>query len=506
MPLARPARSSRVADMVAVVDLGSNSFHLLVARLDHGQAHILDRLQEMVRLAAGLDAQGGLDKATMRRALDCLARFGERLRGIPTANVRAVATATLRRAQNSAAFLKRAGRALGRRIEVISGPEEARLIYQGVAHDLPRHDEQRLLIDIGGGSTEVILGQGPRAQLMESLHIGCVLQSVAHFPDGRITRKRWKHAETAARLEFKPIEAQFRARGWEAAYGSSGTIRTVEAVLKGLRLDDEGISARGLNDLRERLLEVGHVGRLELPGLSMERAPVFPGGVAILTAAFRALGLKHLSVTDNALREGLLYDLLGRIRHKDKDVRAQTVAALSARYRVDTAQAERVARSAQMLFEQIMEAWGLGEAQSQALTWAVRLHEIGLAIAHTKYHRHGAYLIEHSDLPGFSLSEQRLLAALVRAHRRRFPVEVFEMFTKGEGRTALWLAVLLRLAVLLHRGRAGRALPRVTLKAGKRRLRLRFPRGWLRRNPLTAADLAQETTYLKVAGYKLEFE
>lgn len=506
MVLARLRRFTRATDMVAVVDLGSNSFHLLVARLDHGQPHILDRLQEMVRLAAGLDAQGRLDKATIRRALDCLARFGERLRGIPTANVRVVATATLRRARNGTAFLRRAGRTLGRRIEVISGQEEARLIYQGVARDLPRQDEQRLLIDIGGGSTEVILGQGLKAQLMESLHMGCVLLSRAHFHDGRITRKRWKHAETAARLEFKPIEAQFRRHGWETAYGSSGTVRTVEAVLKGLRIEDEGISARGLEALRERLLEAGHVNRLELPGLSMERAPVFPGGVAILSAAFRALGLKHLSVTDGALREGLLYDLLGRIRHKDRDVRAQTVAALSARYRVDTVQAERVAHSAQMLFGEIKDTWGLGESQALALTWAASLHEIGLAIAHTKYHRHGAYLIEHSDMPGFSLSEQRLLAALVRAHRRTFPLEVFEIFSNGERKTARRLALLLRLAVLLHRGRAGRSLPRMTLSGGKRRLQLRFPRGWLRRNPLTAADLAQEAAYLKTAGYRLEFE
>jgi exopolyphosphatase/guanosine-5'-triphosphate,3'-diphosphate pyrophosphatase len=479
MRFSRSARSTHAADMVAAVDLGSNSFHLLVARLDHGQLHVLDRLQEMVRLAAGLGEQGQLEKATMNRALECLARFGERLRGIPTANVRAVATATLRRAQNGSTFLQRASRMLGHRIEVISGPEEARLIYQGVAHDLPRHDEQRLLIDVGGGSTEVILGQGPRAQLMESLHIGCVSLSLSHFPDGRITPKRWRRAETAARLEFKPIEAQFRTRGWEVAYGSSGTIRTVEAALKGLGLE---------------------------PGLSLERAPVFPGGLAILAAAFRALGLKHLAVTDGALREGLLYDLLGRIRRKDKDVRDQTVAALSARYRVDTAQAERVTLSAQQLSAQIAKEWELGDTQAQALVWAARLHEIGLAIAHTKYHRHGAYLVEHSDLPGFSLPEQRLLAALVRAHRRRYPLEVFEGFAKGETRMVRRLVVLLRLAVLLHRGRTGRAPPRVILQAKNRRLRLRFPRGWLRRNPLTAMDLAQEAEYLKAAGVRLVFE
>jgi exopolyphosphatase/guanosine-5'-triphosphate,3'-diphosphate pyrophosphatase len=505
MLLARPARTVvRPAEMVAAVDLGSNSFHLIVARLDHGQLHVLDRLQEMVRLASGLDDQGQLDKPTMKRALDCLARFGERLRGIPKRNVRAVATATLRRARNGAAFLARAGRALGRPIEVISGQEEARLIYEGVAQDLPAHAEQRLLIDIGGGSTEVILGQGMRAQLTESLHIGCVSLSAAHFPDGRITHKRLARAETAARLEFKPVEAQFRARGWEVAYGSSGTIRTVEAVLKGLGLEDEGVGARSLARLREQLLAFGHIARLDLPGLSPERAPVFPGGVAILSAAFRALGINRMQAVGGALREGLLYDLLGRIRHKD--VRAQTIAALSARYHVDTAQAERVAATAQRLFDQAAEEWGLGEDERQALTWAARLHELGLAIAHTKYHRHGAYLLEHSDLPGFSFPEQRLIALLVRAHRRRFPLEVFEPLPKKEARIARRLALLLRLSVLLHRGRTGSVPPRVTLAARKRRVSLRFPRGWLNRNPLTATDLAQEIAYLKPAGQKLEFE
>lgn len=499
-----PPRSARAAELFAAVDLGSNSFHLIVARLDHGQLHVLDRLQEMVRLAAGLDEQGRLDKATQRRALACLARFGERLRAIPRRNVRAVATAALRRASNGAGFLALGARALGHPIEVIAGQEEARLIYGGVARELPAQGEQRLLIDIGGGSTEVILGQGSRAQLTESLHIGCVGLSEAQFPGGRITRKRFARAETAARLEFKPIEAQFRARGWEAAYGSSGTIRTVETVLKGLGLESEGIGSRSLAELRERVIAFGDAQRLELPGLSPERAPVFPGGVAILSAAFRALGINHMRAVGGALREGLLHDLLGRIGHKD--VRVQTIATLSARYHVDTAQAERVAGTARRLFVQVARDWALDVDAGQALEWAARLHEIGLAIAHTKYHRHGAYLIEHSDLPGFSLPEQRLLAVLVRAHRRRLPLEVFKSLAKSEANTAMRLTVLLRLAVLLHRGRTGAQPPRVALRVDKRRLRLRFARGWLKRNPLTSADLAQEADYLKAAKTRLDFE
>ncbi len=506
-PIARLAArvaGRRDGQLVAAVDLGSNSFHLIIARLDHGELHVLDRLQEMVRLGGGLDAQGRLDRASQRRALECLARFGERLRDIPRANVSAVGTNTLRRARNAGRFLAAARKSLGHPIEIISGQEEARLIYQGVAHHLPAEVGERLVLDIGGGSTEIILGHGFEPKLAESLHVGCVSASNAHFPGGRITRKRWNRAETAARLEFEPVAAQFRKRGWQAAYGSSGTIRAVAAVAREMNgADTEALTPQSLRRLRDRLLEAGHVDALELPGLSRERAPVFPGGVAILMAAFEALGIEQLRIADGALREGLVYDLLGRIQHAD--VRSRTIAALTARYRVDTGQAERVAHTARALFDQVASDWQLAEEQGQWLDWAARLHELGLAIAHTKYHRHGAYLVEHSDLAGFTWEEQRLLAALIRVHRRRFAAEVFATLPKKEARVARRFAVLLRLAVLLHRGRHERALPAIGVKAQKKRLRLRFPAGWIERNPLTCADLNQEADYLKSVGFSLKF-
>ncbi len=514
MPLARlvsavraapetPLFSSRASGVVAAVDLGSNSFHMIVARVLNGQLHVVDRLQEMVRLAAGLDDQNRLDKDSRARALECLSRFGERLRGMPESSVRVVGTNTLRRARNAAKFLVSAERALGQRIEIISGQEEARLIYQGVAHYLPDDDRQRLVLDIGGGSTEIIVGRRLEPVRMESLYVGCVGLSREHFPKGRITPRAMRHAETAARLEFQPVEAPFRALGWQVAYGSSGTVRAIGSALAARRDAEDGITLDGLYRLRETLLAAGHVRELKPLGIGEERAGVFPGGLAILIAAFEALRIERLTVSDGALREGLLYDLFGRIRHED--VRAGTIASLTARYHVDRAQAARVARTAREAFAQVAEAWSLGEEEGQALEWAARLHEIGLAIAHSKYHRHGAYLVQHSDLPGFSWQEQRLLAVLIRAHRRRLPEDVFDELPRKGARTARRLSMLLRLAVVLHRGRVEQELPPFAIGAGKRSLRLRFPRGWLAHHPLTHEDLAQEAAFLSAAGLRLKY-
>ncbi|MEK7313976.1 MAG: Ppx/GppA phosphatase family protein, partial [Deltaproteobacteria bacterium] len=407
----------------------------------NGQLHVLDRLQEMVRLAAGLDADNRLDKPSRARALECLSRFGERLRGMPAGTVRAVGTNTLRQARNAGKFLAAAEQALGHPIEIISGQEEARLIYQGVARNLPDDDRQRLVFDIGGGSTEIVVGRRQEPVRMESLYVGCVGLSRAHFPKGRLTAKAMRRAETAAHLEFQPVEAQFRALGWQSAYGSSGTVRAIGAVVQARRWGEGDITLDALYRLRDLLLAAGQVRQLKSLGMSEERAAVLPGGLAILIAAFEALKIERLEVADGALREGLLYDLLGRIRHED--VRARTIAGLCARYQVDRAQAERVARTAQHCLALTAETWGLDEEAGRALDWAARLHEVGLAIAHSKYHRHGAYLVQHSDMPGFSWQEQRLLAALVRGHRRRFPEEVFGEFPKGPARTARRLAVLL---------------------------------------------------------------
>lgn len=496
-------RARRPPQTVAAIDLGSNSFHMIVARALNGDLHVLDRLQETVRLAGGLDERGYLDKVSRERALDCLRRFGERLRGMPPGSVRAIGTDTLRRARNGAKFLLCAERALGHPIEVVSGQEEARLIFQGVVRDFPDDDKSRLIIDIGGGSTELIVGRRQEARLAESLHMGCVGFSRKYFGDGCISPRAWRRAVTAAHLELQPVEATFRAQGWQAAHGTSGTIRAVAAIAKAQGWTAGQVTLDTLREMREMLFGAQTVARLQVEGLNPDRAAVFPGGVAILTAVFDALGIERMEVASGALREGLLYDLVGRIRHAD--ARDRTIAALTTRYRLDARQADRVQATAARCLAQAARAWALDETHAQALSWAGRLHEIGLTIAHTKYHRHGAYLVANSDLPGFSREEQRLLATLIRAHRRRFPREVFDELPKRERRAARRLSVLLRLAVLLHRGRTDAALPAMKIDADGRTLRLRFPRGWLAKNPLTCADLEREAEYLQAAKYALEF-
>ena len=495
--------AARSPQTVAAVDLGSNSFHMIVARVLNGQLHVLDRLQEMVRLAAGLDEQNHLDKASRERARSGACRVSASgcaaCRRAPCA--RSAPTPCGARATPEISGRRRAR--LGHPIEIISGQEEARLIYQGVARHLADDDRQRLVLDIGGGSTEAIVGRRLEPLQMESLHIGCVGLSHRYFPRGEIASRAMRRAETAARLEFQPVAAQFRALGWQTAYGASGTVRAIGAMLQARRWGKGDITLDALYRLREVLLGVGHVQHLKSLGVGEDRAAVLPGGLAILIAAFEALAIERLEVSDGALREGLLYDLFGRMRHQD--VRARTIAGLSARYHVDRGQAERVTRTAHQCLGQVAAAWGLGEDAAQTLEWAARLHEIGLAIAHSRYHRHGAYLTRHSDLPGFSWQEQRLSAVLIRGHRRRFPEATFEKLPKKEARAARRLCLLLRLAVLLHRGRVEQELPAFRLEAGKRRLRLHFPRGWLAKHPLTREDLEQEAEYLRAAGWRLRF-
>jgi exopolyphosphatase/guanosine-5'-triphosphate,3'-diphosphate pyrophosphatase len=407
----------------------------------------------------------------------------------------------LRRLSNPEEFLAAAEHALGHPIEIVAGREEARLVYQGMANSRPDDGKRRLVLDIGGGSTELILGEGREPLVMESLHMGCVGLSEAHFASGSISEKAMRRAETSARLELQPVESQFR-RGWETAIGTSGTIRAIRAVLRAEGWSDGTITRAALARLRSVMIATGDTGRLALTGLSPERVPVFPGGVAILSATFDALAIEQMQVSDGALREGLLYDLLGRRAHHD--VRDRTVSALVARFRADAAQSERVARTAGHLAPQVARLWSFDAEALQMLAWASRLHEIGLAVAHNQYHKHGAYIVEHADLPGFSQQEQQLLAVLIRGHRRKFPMEVFELLPAAQRDTAVRLCLILRLAVLLHRARQDIEPGQVRLRVTPKVLRLRFARGWLRQHPLTVADLQQEAVFLKAAGVRLD--
>lgn len=495
----------RPEQTVAAIDLGSNSFHMIVARVLNGQLQVLDRIQETVRLAAGLDRRQRLGKDAQARALACLRRFNQRLHGVPPDAVRVVGTAALRRARGAAKFVRAAERALGHTIEVISGQEEARLIYAGVARNLPANGERRLVIDIGGGSTEFIIGQGETPQRMDSLHIGCIGMSRRYFPRGELTAAAFDKALTAAHQELQTIAAPFARLGWQGAVGSSGTVRAIASVLRGQGWsNDTDITLAALLRLQDALIGTGNVSRLQLAGLNAERVPVLAGGFVILRAAVEALGVERLVVSDAALRDGLLYDLVGRLG--EDDIRRQTITALTARYHVDAAQAARVERTTVRLFEQVRDTWAFTDDDGHMLEWAARLHEIGLAIAHTKYHKHGAYLVEHSELPGFSYFEQHILAALIHGHRRHFNVAAFAALPKPWARQARRACVLLRLAVLLHRSRADDGLPDLRVSARKRSVAIKFPRGWLRAHALTAADLAQEAKYLRAARYRLKYD
>jgi exopolyphosphatase/guanosine-5'-triphosphate,3'-diphosphate pyrophosphatase len=493
-----------VPDVLAAVDLGSNSFHMVVARYSHGQLVILDRLREMVRLAAGLGDSGRLDDAATERALRCLERFGQRLRAVRADSVRVVGTNALRHAKRKRWFLEHARAALGHPIEIISGLEEARLIYSGVAHTSPMSPDKRLVIDIGGGSTEVVIGEGFNPLLLESLSVGCVGLSANFFDDGRISAKRLERARTAVRLELEPVQEAYRKMGWLNAFGSSGTVRVIGDTLRAINPESPHITLENLNGLAERVVAAGHVDELDLPEVDAERAPVFPAGLAILLEVVENFGIERVRVAEGAMREGLLYDLMGRFT--DEDARVRSVRAMEKRYHIDETQADRVEATVVGLLEQVESDWGLEDPLAESvLRWAARLHETGLDIAHSKYHRHSAYLLEHADMPGFPREEQLLLAALVGGHRRQLSFESLEDLLPPWDRLAEFLMVLLRLAVLLHRGRSPQPLPAVQLTVKSRNITLELPQRWIKEHPLTLEDLEQERAYLKDAGFRLTF-
>lgn len=509
----------------AALDLGSNSFHLLVAHYhespagraagasEGGRLQVVDRHRETVRLAEGLDGNNAITAAASARALACLERLGQRIRHLPDRHVRVVGTNTLRKARNSGAFIAAAQRALGHRVEVVSGREEARLIYLGVSHSLEAlgEGESQLVVDIGGGSTELILGEQFQPRVMESLHMGCVSNSASYFPDGRVTEERFQDAENAARLELEAVERIYRARGWDAAIGASGTLIAVHDAIAE-HTGHSGITRAGVLALKRHLVDVGDASAVGLAAVDAERAPVFPGGLAIVSALLDALDIDRMTVSSGALREGLLHDLLGRVHAED--IRETTVADLMRRYHVDAKHAGRVAATAAAMFAQVSwplrdgplaksQAEGLSEAlpahaAERLLRWAAMLHEIGVDISHSQYHKHGGYLLDNMDLPGFSRSEQQDLAALVRTHRRKFSTAEF---TASAGLTVL--AVLLRLAVVLHRSRAATPLPPFSLEVARAEVGLVFPGRWLVAHPLTTLDLQQEAAYLAAVPLKL---
>lgn len=486
----------------AAIDLGSNSFHLLVVRRDHGELRVLDRIKEMVRLGGGLDDDGNLDPDTRQRAMDCLARFGQRLRGIPANNMRAVGTQTFRRLNNANEFLQAAEQMLECPIDIISGREEARLIYMGVTQWVARSPLRQLVIDIGGGSTELVIGEHFDPVVMESMQFGCVSTTQRHFADGKITAKRFRAASSAVAAELQDIQSVYRQTGWKMAIGSSGTLRAAATICVANGWSKKGITKEALGKLRQKVLTFSCIKDIQIKGLIDQRQPVFIGGLAVIEACFEALNIDELVISPYALREGLLQDLIGRLEHKDP--RDSSVKAFMTRFAVDEAQVDRVQATALRIYDQLTDGLTLVSGHRKLLTWASGLHETGLSLSHQSYQQHSAYLVDSSDMAGFSRQEQLYLATLVGHQRRGIPADYAAKLPQRLWQGLSLGLVCLRLAWVFCRTRDDEAIPAFQVKLSGKTVLLALPADWMESHPLTIADLGFEQRAIKATGLELD--
>ncbi|WP_127471403.1 exopolyphosphatase [Thiomicrorhabdus aquaedulcis] len=501
------ATDSADQSLYAAIDLGSNSFHMIIAREIHGQMQVVDKHKEMVRLRADLGVNGELSEKAFSSGIACLERFGQLINGIPTQNVRAVGTNTLRNATNSRSFLAQASKALGHKIQIIAGQEEARLIYLGVAHGLPNNDEQRLVMDIGGGSTEYIIGKHFDNQHLSSTEMGCVSITQSHFPKGAITLERLNYAIACCRQTLRPHRNKLKKLGWDTAIGASGSIKSIGEIIKANGWSDNGITLPAMVKLSEALIAAGSADDIKLEGLKDERRPVLIGGLAILMATFIELNIAQMNVSANALREGLVFDTLGRLYAED--AREISVNAMQQWMKVDVQQANHVAQTARSLFKQAHTIWPLRPTEydfKRLLKWACMLHECGIAISYKRYRQHSAYLIEQADMAGFDQQEKQILSTMMLNHRGKFIPTVYDELEKEFSEQLICLTVLLRLAVRIHRGRDLEDVDPVLSIENTNEVHLKFTNQWLNEHPLTRLDLETEAKRLEAAGFKLTFE
>lgn len=484
---------------LAAIDLGSNSFRLEIGRFEHGHIQRVEYLKETVRQGNGLDKDHNLSLEAMQRGWDCLARFAERLAGFPRAQVRAVATQTLREARNRDVFLQRGSEVLGHPIDVVSGPEEARLIYQGVSRLLPQSDERRLVVDIGGRSTELILGQRFAAHAVASFRVGSVAWSTRHFPEGLFSATAFASAEIAAKAVLDEALETYRPETWEVAYGSSGTVGAVGDILAAAGHAPGVITRSGLDWLRERLLRAQSADRLRLEGLKEDRRPVIGGGLSVLRAVFDLLEIQEMHVAQGALRQGALYDLLDR-EQPETDLRNSTVQGLVLSFAVDRIHAERVARTACTLFAQA--SLSPPGSALRKLGWAAQLHEIGCRISHSDYHRHGAYILDNTDVAGFAQHELHRLGSLVLGHRGK----VRKLETDLNDATFALQLMCLRIAVALCHARRDPDMEGLSLSIRNKRLCLRTRPGWATAYPQSTHLLREETIAWQRTPWELETE
>ena len=489
---------------VAAIDLGSNSFHMVITREgEQGGIRIVDKVREMVRLGAGLQSDGSLSREVQDRALACLERFQQRLESIPRHRIRAVGTNTFRAAKNSQEFLKRAECALGHPISIISGHEEARLVYLGAAFDLAVSEKKRLVVDIGGGSTELIVGRGFQPMRMDSLYIGCVSMTRRFFDDGVVTKQRIYRARQVVLRELETVVQKYRRLGWDEVVGTSGTIKAIDSVSRSLGIKQDWISRQGLDAIEKWLLEAGKSSKLD--HVSEQRRPVFVGGFVILSTIYNEFSFNRVETSEGALREGVAYDLIDRLHNVDS--RVSGVNTLVEQFQPDQKQIARISALVDRFFRQVEKSWKLDlSIHAKLLTWASQLHEIGVAISYSHQHLHSAYIIENSDIDGFSRQVQRILALMVRNSRQKLKLTEMEWLTDDWSNAAIRLTILLRLAITFFRGRSDFDITRIELHADGNTLLLMLPRHWAAQHPLTLFDLETEKEYLSSAKFNLEIE
>ena len=498
-----------IGNRLAAVDLGSNSFRLEIGRIEHGSFIRTEYLKETVRQGGGLDDERNLTPEAMQNGWDCLARFGERLAGFKPAEVRAVATQTLREARNRDVFLSQANTILGFPINVISGREEARLIYQGVAQMLPQSNERRIVIDVGGRSTEMILGTGAVPQVMESFRVGSIAWSNRYFPDGQFSKKSFAMAEIAAKAVMDEALDAYHPSRWDVAYGSAGTVGAIADVLVPPGRPAGIVNQEGLDWLVDKLLAAQSADRLKIAGMREDRKAIIGGGVSIMRAIFDLLSIQSVEQAAGGLRHGLICDLLGATANND-DLRIKTVQRLASKFGVDSPHGARVGQVATTLFTQLVASSSNGlvvdaERHLRKLKWAAQLHEIGCHISHSDYHKHGAYILDNADAMGFSLSEMHRLSLLVLGHRGK--LRKLEAVL-GEDDLVLQLQAL-RLAVILCHPRREPDLGVMTLQRtapGSQVLQLRCRGGWAEAFPQSAYLLREEVQVWQRTPWSLEIQ
>ena len=488
--------------LLAAIDLGSNSFHLIIAKIEHGEMRPVEVLAEKVQLGAGLE-NGRLSEEAIERGLECLSRFAQLLESVEPERIRVVGTNALRVAKNRRDFTRPAKRILGAKVDVVYGREEARLVYLGVAHSLADDAQSRLVIDIGGGSTELIIGERFEPQRLESLQMGCVSYGRDCFPKGKISKDNYRNAYDRARVRASHIHHAFNSKHWEECVGSSGTLQAIETIISQNGWGDGGIERKGLAKLEKRLLKFKVMDDIRLEGLAANRRNVILPGVAITSALFDVLGIEHMRPSKGALREGVIYDLMGRLSHED--VRERTINALMQRYAVDTELAEDVERRARTLFTATRMSWHLTMDDWELLHWTARTHEIGMAISHKHFNRHTAYLLRNADLPGFSQEEQEQLAVLALGHRGKIADDIFTDIADSDRERIQYLLGIIRLATCFKYVEQLAQLPDFSILASENAITLEFPEGWLKEHALTARELEGERVALAKIGLELNY-